>query len=58
MRIEFRDEPLAQLASSALVAFAFEGSPASNGTVGRLPADTQGLLPEMQLGRGADRKGF
>ncbi|MBZ5670870.1 MAG: leucyl aminopeptidase [Acidobacteriia bacterium] len=47
MKIEFRDEPLAQLASSALVAFAFEGSPASNGTVGRLPADTQGLLPEM-----------
>ena len=48
MRIEFRDEPLAQLTSSALVAFAFEGSPASNGTLERLPAETRSLVQELQ----------
>lgn len=48
MKIEFRDEPLVQLASSALVAFAFEGSPTSNGTLERLPAETRSLVQELQ----------
>ncbi len=48
MRIEFRDEPLAQLASPALVAFAFEGSPAPNGTLERLPAETRSSVQQLQ----------
>ena len=48
MKIEFRYEPVAQLASSAVVAHAFEGSPASSGSVELLPADTRTLLEELQ----------
>jgi leucyl aminopeptidase len=58
VKIEFRNEPLAQLASSALATFAFEGSPASSGTVGRLPADTRGLLQELQSGGELTGKAF
>ena len=50
MKIEFRHEALPQLAGSALVAYAFEGSPASSGTVERLPPDTRGFLEELQAG--------
>jgi leucyl aminopeptidase len=46
--IEFRHEPLAQLASSALVTFSFEGSPASSGSVERLPSESHCLLHELQ----------
>jgi leucyl aminopeptidase len=46
--IEFRHEPLAQLSSSALVTFSFEGSPAASGSVERLPSETQSLLHELQ----------
>ena len=48
MKIEFRQEPIAQLASSALVTYAFEGSPASDGSVERLPAESQRLLMELR----------
>jgi leucyl aminopeptidase len=48
VKIEFRPEPLAQLPSSALVAFAFEGASAASGTVERLPAETRSLLQELQ----------
>ncbi|MGD1104412.1 MAG: leucyl aminopeptidase [Terriglobia bacterium] len=48
MKTEFRPEPLAQLSSSALVAYCFDGAPASNGTVERLPAETRGLLQQLQ----------
>jgi leucyl aminopeptidase len=48
VKIEFRHEPLAQLSSSALVTFAFEGSPAASGSVERLPSETQSLLHELQ----------
>ena len=48
MKIEFRHEPLAQLSSSALVTFAFEGSPASSGSVERLPSESHSLLHELQ----------
>ena len=47
MKIEFRQEPIAQLATSALVTYAFEGSPASDGSVERLPAESQRLLLEL-----------
>lgn len=50
MKIEFRHEPLAQLASSALVTFSFEGSPASSGSVERLPSESHSLLQELQSG--------
>jgi leucyl aminopeptidase len=46
--IEFRQEPLAQLSSSALVTFSFEGSPASSGSVERLPSESHSLLHELQ----------
>ncbi len=48
MKIEFRDEPLAALQTSALIAFGFEGTPASGGTVERLPSETRSLLQELQ----------
>jgi len=48
--IEFRHEPLAQLSSSALVIFSFEGPPASSGSVERLPSETHSLLHELQSG--------
>jgi leucyl aminopeptidase len=47
VKIEFRHEPIAQLSSSALVAYAFEGLP-SGGSVERLPGETQSLLQELQ----------
>ena len=48
MKIEFRHEPIAQLSSSALVTYAFEGAPAPSGSVERLPTESQGLLQELQ----------
>jgi leucyl aminopeptidase len=48
VKIEFRHEPIAQLTSSALVTYAFEGSAASSGSVERLPAESQSLLQELQ----------
>jgi leucyl aminopeptidase len=47
VKIEFRDQPLAQLSSSALVAFGFEGSPASSGTVEQLPSEARSMLQEL-----------
>jgi leucyl aminopeptidase len=46
--IEFRHEPLAQLSTSALVSFSYEGSPASSGSVERLPSESHSLLQELQ----------
>jgi leucyl aminopeptidase len=48
VKIEFRHEPIAQLTSSALATYAFEGSPASSGSVERLPAESLSLLQELQ----------
>jgi leucyl aminopeptidase len=47
VKIEFRYEPLGRLATPALVAFSFEGSPAASGTVECLPAETRSLLQEL-----------
>jgi len=47
VKIEFQHEPIDQLASSAVVTYAFEGSPASSGSVERLPAETRTLLQEL-----------
>jgi hypothetical protein len=47
MKIEFRHEPIAQLASPALVTYAFEGSLRPTGSVERLPAESQSLLQEL-----------
>ena len=51
MNIEFRTESLAQLSTPVLVVYGMEGSAASSGTVGRLPAETRGLLEELQASR-------
>ncbi len=48
MKIEYRHEPLGQVATSVLAVFGFEGSAASSGTVEALPADLRGLLGELQ----------
>lgn len=48
MKIELRQESPAQLATSALVAFGFEGCPASSGTVERLPSEARSLLEELR----------
>jgi leucyl aminopeptidase len=48
VKIEFRHEPIAQIATSALVTFSFEGSPASSGSVERLPTESVGFLRELQ----------
>lgn len=48
MKVEFRHEPLAQLPCLALVTFAFEGSPASSGSVECLPAEARAVLSELQ----------
>ena len=48
MKIEFRNEPLTELKCAVLVAFGFEGNPASSGTVERLPSGTRAVLDELQ----------
>jgi leucyl aminopeptidase len=48
VKTEFRTDPLAQLSTSALVAYGFEDAPASSGTVERLPAETRHLLQQLQ----------
>jgi leucyl aminopeptidase len=48
VKIEFRYEPIAQLNNSALVTYAFEGSPASSGSVERLPTESRSLLQELE----------
>lgn len=51
MKIEFQHEPLAQLSGAALVAFSFEGAPASSGTVECLPPQARSLLEELQASK-------
>jgi leucyl aminopeptidase len=48
LKIEFRNEPLAELKCTVLVAFGFEGNPASSGTVERLPPGARTVLDELQ----------
>ncbi|MGO8815819.1 MAG: leucyl aminopeptidase [Terriglobia bacterium] len=47
MKIEFQHDPLAQLSTSALVAYSFDGAPASSGTVELLPAETRKQLEQL-----------
>jgi leucyl aminopeptidase len=49
LKIEFRNEPIADLKCSVLVAFGFEGNPAASGTVEQLPEGSRTLLKELQL---------
>lgn len=49
MKIEFRNEPIADLKCPVLVAFGFEGNPSASGTVEQLPAGTRTLLEEIQM---------
>jgi leucyl aminopeptidase len=58
VKTEFRPEPLAQLSTSALVAYGFEGEPASSGTVARVPAETRNLLQQMQTAGELTGKAF
>jgi leucyl aminopeptidase len=48
VKIEIGREPLSQLTSSVLVAYSFEGSPSSSGTVELLPEETRGFLQTLQ----------
>ena len=48
MKIELRQEPLACFTTSALVTYAFEGSPVSSGSVQLLPAECASFLGELQ----------
>jgi len=58
VKTEFRPEPLAQLCTSALVAYCFEGAPTSSGTVERLPAETRNLLQQLQTAGELTGKAF
>jgi leucyl aminopeptidase len=58
LNIEFHTGPLAQVPSSALVVFGFEGSPSSGGTVERLPSEVRGLLEELQASRELTGKSY
>ena len=48
MNIEFTTLPLAQLQTSALAVYTFEGAAASSGTVEQMPAETRVLLGELE----------
>jgi leucyl aminopeptidase len=48
VKIEFRSEPIAQVSTSTLIAYCFEGAPTSSGTVERLPAEVRKLLDQLQ----------
>jgi leucyl aminopeptidase len=58
VKTEFRTEPLAQLPTSTLVVYCFEGAPASSGTVERLPAETRQQLQQMQTAGELTGKAF
>jgi len=58
LNIEFRTEPLAQLACSALVVYSFEGSTNAGGTAELLPAEIKALLEELRAGRELTGKPF
>ncbi|MFB3923096.1 MAG: leucyl aminopeptidase [Terriglobia bacterium] len=58
MKIEFRIEPLANLACPALAVYTFEGSTNAGGTAARLPKETQGLLEELRAARELTGKAF
>jgi leucyl aminopeptidase len=49
LKIEFRNDPVADLKCPALVVFGFEGDPAASGTVERLPDGTRTLLEELKV---------
>ncbi len=48
MKMDFRDEPIAQLPCSVLGTFGFEGAASSSGSVDGLPPETRALLNELQ----------
>jgi leucyl aminopeptidase len=49
LKIEFRNEPIAELKCPVLVAFGFEGNPVSSGTAELLPESARTLLEELQV---------
>ncbi len=58
MKIEFQPEALSQLVTSALVVFAFEGTPQLSGTVEQLPVETRGFLEALQAAGELTGKAF
>jgi leucyl aminopeptidase len=58
LKIEFQPEPLAQVPSTVLVVFGFEGSPASSGTLEQLPSEARGLLEQLQAARELTGKSY
>lgn len=48
MKIDFRNEGLADLATPALVVFGFEDQPAASGTVAELPEAARGVIDELK----------
>lgn len=58
MKTEFRTEPIAQLSTSALVAYCFEEAPVSSGTAERLPAETRDQLQHLETAGELTGKAF
>jgi len=58
VKIDFRADPLAQLSTSALVAYCFEEAPTSSGTVERLAEETRHQLQELQTAGELTGKAF
>jgi leucyl aminopeptidase len=58
VKIDFRTDPLAQLFTSAVVAYCFEDAPSSSGTVERLPEETRHQLGEVKTAGELTGKAF
>ena len=58
MNTEFRTDPFAQLACSALAVYSFEGSTNAGGTAEILPTETKALLEELRAARELTGKPF
>jgi leucyl aminopeptidase len=58
LKVEFSEDTLPQLSTSALVVYGFEGSAASSGTVELLPQETRQALQEIQEGGELSGKTF
>ncbi|HEY6293834.1 MAG TPA: leucyl aminopeptidase [Terriglobia bacterium] len=48
MKIDFRNEPLAEIGGTTLVVFGFEDKPVGSGTAAGLPEATRALLADLQ----------
>jgi leucyl aminopeptidase len=58
LKIEFRNELLAELKTPVLAAFVFEGSPAASGAAERLPSEARALLEDLRASGELTGKAF